>query len=115
MKVSGKMKKIAVTSTITLPFFVRKEVDFKYHVSCCPVLDIWSQGETEKRAVSNLIEATQLFLINCFERGTLEKVLKDCGFIAVKKRPLQKTTPIPKHINVPLPFIIDQQMARCRD
>jgi len=115
MKVSGKMKKISVTFTISLPFFVRKEADFKYHISCCPVLDIWSQGETEKKAISNLIEATQLFLISCFERSTLEKVLKDCGFIAVKKISLQKTIPIPRYINVPLPFIIDQQMAQCHD
>lgn len=109
------MKKFSVTFTVSLPFFVKKETDFKYHISCCPVLDVWSQGETEEKAISNLIEATQLFLVSCFDRGTLEKVLKDCGFTAVKKKISEKAPPIPKHIDVPLPFIIDQKMARCHD
>ena len=54
------------------------------YVSCCPVLDVWSQGETRKEAKENLQEALQLFLIDCFERGSLDKVLKDCGFTASK-------------------------------
>jgi hypothetical protein len=39
-----------------------------------------SQGRTRDQAARNLIEAAQLFLEDCFERGTLEEVLKDCGF-----------------------------------
>ena len=105
--------KVVVTFMVSLPIVQKKEG--KYFISCCPVLDIWSQGETEKKAETNLKEAVRLFLTDCFERGTLEKVLKDCGFVAVKKC-LDRTTRLAprKEIEVPLPFIIDQQLARCQ-
>ena len=49
-------------------------------VSHCPALDVHSQGETEQEALENLFEATQLFVLSCFERGTLNQVLKESGF-----------------------------------
>jgi predicted RNase H-like HicB family nuclease len=52
----------------------------KWFLATCPILDVHSQGETEKKAKKNLIEALFLFSISCFERGTLDTVLKDCGF-----------------------------------
>jgi len=72
--------KISVTFHLSLPFTIKKRE--KYYVSCCPILDVWSQGETKEKAIRNLREALQLFLIDCFERSTLDKVLKDCGFTA---------------------------------
>ena len=50
-------------------------------VSCCPALDVYSQGDTKEEALSNLREAVQLFISSCYERGTLADVLKDSGFI----------------------------------
>jgi len=106
------MKK-SITFEVALPFKIKKEA--KYFISHCPPLDVWSQGKTENKAISNLIEAVRLFLVDCFERGTLEKVLKDCGFVALRK-PTKRHKPSPAdEINVPLPFIIDQEMARCHD
>jgi len=104
--------KTRVTFMVHLPFSIKKEgVLF---VSYCPVLDVWSQGETEQRAKENLAEAVRFFLEDCFNRGTLEKVLKDCGFIPVKKR-IKFKAPVPeKEIQVSLPFIIDQELAQCR-
>ena len=50
------------------------------YVAGCPSLDVFSQGTTEEAAVENLNEALSLFMLSCFERGTLVQVLKDCGF-----------------------------------
>lgn len=97
---------------VRLPFFVKEEDNM--HVSCCPVLDVWSQGETEAKAKENLIEAVRLFLEDCFERSTLDKVLKDCGFVPMRKRAKPQELKPEKEIQVPLPFIIDQQLAQCR-
>jgi len=41
---------------------------------------VHSQGKTEVQAKKNLIEALSLFLESCHERGTLDAMLKECGF-----------------------------------
>ncbi len=95
--------------SISLPFRIKKEG--KYYISNCPVLDVWSQGGSEKRAIENLIEALQLFLVDCYERGVLDRALKECGFKAAPKR---RKAPRPEStVTVPLPFIIDKQRAQC--
>jgi len=51
------MSKIQID--IKLPVkIVKKE---KWYVSSCPVLDIYSQGNTEEEANSNIIEALTIF------------------------------------------------------
>ena len=62
----------------TVPADVREEGTY-FTAGCLP-LDVFSQGETEQSALANLAEALQLFIESCYERGTLEEVLKDCGF-----------------------------------
>ena len=59
---------------------VSKDDEVNAYVSCCPSLDVCSQGDTEQEATENLDEAIYLFLSSCYDRGTLNKVLKDCGF-----------------------------------
>ena len=49
------------------------------YVSHCDPLDVCSQGDTEKEAMVNLNEAVQIFLSTCYELGTLNDVLKECG------------------------------------
>ena len=61
-----------------VPVEVREEG--AYFVTVCPPLDVCSQGDTEEAALVNLGEALHLFVESCFERGTLDEVLKDCGF-----------------------------------
>lgn len=61
-----------------LPVRVRQEG--KYCVAWCPLLDISSQGLNRDESIAHLIEATQVFLESCFERGVLDEVLKQCGF-----------------------------------
>ena len=82
----------------------------KWILASCPILDVHSQGETENKAKKNLAEALSLFLISCFEKGTLDAVLKQCGFkpiqlSATHKRPLPKAPD--DFVNVPLPFVVD--------
>jgi hypothetical protein len=70
-------------------------------------LDVYSQGETEAKALENLIEAIQMFLRSCFERGTLDQVLKDSGF-----RPaglLERSSGTERLLDVPLPFMVERK------
>lgn len=85
---------------LSLPAKTRKKASI--YISSCAVLDIHSQGYSEKESRENLIEAVQLFITTCFERGTLDQVLKECGFQALKAR----VKPVKNHrfITVPIPF-----------
>ncbi len=72
---------------------VKKEKPGMY-VSYCPALDLYSQGKTITEAKKNIIEATELFIESCFERGVLNKVLAKKGFGSTGKKsstPRQKT------------------------
>jgi len=104
--------KTSVTFHASLPIKITKKKE--YYVSCCPVLDVWSQGDTRSKATENLREALQLFLIDCFERGTLDKVLKESGFTAARTLPKQKVSSLRQRIDVPLPFIIDDRQTKCQ-
>lgn len=52
----------------------------KVYVARLAALDIQSQGPTVARSLANLREAVELFIESCYERGVLERVLKDAGF-----------------------------------
>lgn len=100
---------IKIEFTAKLPYRLVKRK--KWIVASCPVLDVHSQGETEEQAKKNLVEALSLFLISCYERGTLDSILNECGFRAVHSEKLSsiKTTSQPSgdYITVPLPFVIN--------
>lgn len=70
------------------------------YVAGCPSLDVFSQGRTEQQAVENLNEALHLFVLSCFERGTLVQVLKDSGFEPVRG----KTVPSESSLRVEFPL-----------
>ena len=59
---------------------VRYDEETKQWVSVCPVLDLYSQGDTEEQAICNIHEAVSLFLGTCYEIGTLNQVLQERGF-----------------------------------
>ncbi len=102
-----------VTVNLKAPFVIHKKK--KWFVASCPVLDVHSQGETEEQAKKNLGEALYLFFVSCFERGTLDEVLKKCGFkFQHEKR--EKTLPLMRKesfINVPIPFYISSHLNEC--
>jgi predicted RNase H-like HicB family nuclease len=87
----------------------------KWYVASCPILDVHSQGETEKKAKENLAEALSLFLISCFERGTLDQVLKNCGFKPANRQISQKRYSPSKtenYITVPIPFLVNREFQQ---
>ena len=55
------------------------------YVSHCNPLDVCSQGHTEEEAATNLNEAIQIFLSTCYEMGTLNDVLKECGLMPLSE------------------------------
>ena len=103
------MQKHDITMTVKLPIKVIKKA--RWYVASCPVLDVFSQGDTEKKATDNLTEALSLFLISCLERGTLEQVLKECVFNsvspAIKKKSLM--TSRMRYIDIPLSLLSNQR------
>ena len=50
-------------------------------VSCCPVLDVYSQGDTVEDAEKSIIEALNAFVGSCQRRGTLDQVWEDAGLL----------------------------------
>ena len=91
-----------------IQFRMRVPVEVKHSgdwfVASCPVLDVHSQGTTEKKAIANLTEALQLFVESCYERGVLEQVLKECGFEPASE--VQPRRARKEHtIEVPLPLV----------
>ena len=103
---------LQVMFTLQIPVEVKREG--KWFVSRTPALDVYSQGPSEKKAIQNLVEAVRLFLSSCFERGTLDQVLKESGF-----RPSRSSHPSRrkkgKLVDVPLPFRIDRKGSEeCR-
>ena len=65
---------------LNLEVFLDHEIE--EYVSSCPSLDIHSQGGTEQEAIDGIHEAVAMFLRNCYERGVLNQVLQECGFVA---------------------------------
>ena len=87
-------------------------------VSWCPALDIYSQGPTQDKALKNIREAVQLFVLDCLERGTLEQVLRECGFrpqlnAELGKNQLPAAFKEARSIKVPIPFILEREGNQC--
>lgn len=94
-----------------LPADIKKKG--RVFVSQCPLLDVYSQGNSRSEALDNLREAVKLFIESCFQRGTLEQVLRDSGFEAaasVDSVPRRKQ----EYVNVPLSLIASKRHAEVR-
>jgi predicted RNase H-like HicB family nuclease len=80
---------------------VRRDGDLYF--AHCPPLDVTTQGKTQAEARNNLIEATELFVISCVERGTLDQALRELGFVKVQakinRRPANSFA-----MNIPIPL-----------
>ena len=108
---------IQVEMRLEVPCEVSQEG--KWYVASCPVLDVYSQGETEEKAKANLAEAVSAFLISCFERGTLDAVFKQCGFRALESsggyiRRTDSDSLGSEYLKIPLPFVVnssDQELC----
>jgi len=83
--------------TVKLP--IRLEKREKWFLASCDVLDVVTQGETEEQARKNIGDALYLFLMSCIERGTLDVVLRQCGFSPTSDPAVE---PEEEQINIPL-------------
>jgi len=108
----GRMRRL--TFEVTLPFAMKRKA--QYWVSSCPPLDIFSQGKTEEEAKKNLVTAVNLFLRSCYERGTLDQALKECGFISQgRQSKANKQQDKESFIKVPLFLLADSRCnTECR-
>ena len=64
--------------TLSVPFTIKQEG--AWYICSCHVLDVHSQGQTIDEAKRNFETTLSLFVDGCLEMGTLETVLRDCGF-----------------------------------
>jgi predicted RNase H-like HicB family nuclease len=97
--------------TFTISFSIDVKRVNRCYLASCSVLDVCAYGDSEEEAVDNLKETLQLFLAYCFEHGTLEMVLKGCGFTTLRRVLCQSSSHSINEINVPLPFVIDQSLS----
>jgi predicted RNase H-like HicB family nuclease len=101
-----KQHEPSLVFTIRFPAsFVEEEVGRV--VALCAPLDVMSQGATRQEAKRHLVEAVELFVASCFDRGTLDRVLKKCGGKVRREAP---TKPHWLVIDVPLPLVAQQHV-----
>ena len=87
-----------------------------WYIAHCPPLDITTQGRTEAEAKRNLAEASELFVVSCFERGTFEQALRELGWSVVAGRPAARhgrrsVTPRKGSFRFPVPVPFDFEKA----
>jgi predicted RNase H-like HicB family nuclease len=66
----------------TLPYRIVPDED--WFIAKCELLHVNGQGKTKASAVRHLKDAIAAFLRACVEMGTLQRVLKDCGFYTMR-------------------------------
>jgi predicted RNase H-like HicB family nuclease len=92
--------RVKVQANFMLFGVVKRKGD--WYVAHCPPLDIATQGKTLGEAKANLIEASELFITSCLERGTLDQALRELGFVPFKAGPRNVPKAFP--IAIPIPF-----------
>lgn len=90
-----------IEMTMKLPVVMSKDDADKWYIACCPILDVITQGETETKAKENLADALYLFLTSCYERGTLDIVLKESGFRLVDHVNYTTSNDVDEYIDIP--------------
>jgi predicted RNase H-like HicB family nuclease len=97
---------MGISIEFELPAKIRKKG--KWFISSCPLLDVFSQGHTRDEAQRNLIDALASFLMSCYERGTLDAVLRESGIVPANgSKPRKSVGRRPTMaVRVPLPFAV---------
>jgi len=102
--------KVTVQAEFKLYGVIKREG--KWYIASCPPLDLATQGRTEEEAKKNLVEASQLFIVSCLERGPLDQALKELGFVPVEDQ-LKKIPVGAFPLAVPIPFGLEKNLP-CR-
>ncbi|HET9180051.1 MAG TPA: type II toxin-antitoxin system HicB family antitoxin [Terriglobia bacterium] len=82
-----------------------------WYIAHCPPLDIYTQGRTLSEAKKNLVEASELFIVSCIERGTLDQAMRELGFVPFGAQPQNIPNAFP--IDIPIPFGLHKELP-CR-
>lgn len=81
---------------------VVKQEDKGYSV-ICPELNVASQGETFEESISNIKEATELYIESAEQLGIMDEVLEQLG---ITKQDFQKGQIIPNIVTANVPIKI---------
>jgi hypothetical protein len=68
-----------LTVKFKLAFGTRHDEQSNVYVGYCPMLSIYSQGTSEGEAQEAVVDAAKLFIIECYKRDILHKVLRERG------------------------------------
>src|SRR5207244_5804402 len=85
----------------------------RWFITHCPPLDLTTQGKTLAEAKRNLVEASEMFISSCVERGTLDLALRELGFVPLKGQP-EAMPPNAFRFPVPIPLGFQKRAAGCR-
>ena len=109
-----KQTPAAISFSLQVSVDIHREGDVFY--AGCHALDVHSQGNTEEEVQKNIVEALQLFIESCFDRGVLVQVLKDCGFKPSRKqyRLKEHDDPETQMIDVPLPLLVADHVKQAQ-
>jgi predicted RNase H-like HicB family nuclease len=101
--------RVVVQANFVLYGVAKREGD--WFIAHCPPLDVTTQGRTLAEAKANLVEASELFIASCLERGTLDQAMKELGFVPFKAKPRNIRNAFP--ISIPIPFGFEKNLP-CR-
>lgn len=101
--------KVMVQAEFKLFGVMKREGD--WYIAHCPPLDLTTQGKTSAEAKKNMVEASELFIMSCLERGTLDQALKELGLAPLKTKPVNIANAFP--IAIPIPFGLEKSLP-CR-
>ena len=112
--------KMAIRAFLQLPYTTKTENG--WIIASCDLLDIHSQGKSRGEAAARLKEEIELFIECCYKGGTLNHILKECGFDKIDsgdELDEAVTGEIPGEeivaVSVPLSLVIDPDHARHRN
>lgn len=84
------------------------ELEGEAWIASCPLLDVASHGTNREEALAMLGEALGAFLFTCYDIGTLDEVLRDCGFEASTENRYSATSATDRLV----PFQTRQQVVQ---
>lgn len=102
-------------ATVTIKINVPVDIyqDGGVFVANCRRFGVVTQGCTRIEAERNISDALVLFFETCLEMGTMDEVLKECGFerVSISERDPE---PCGTCIEVALPFMAHNHLRECR-
>lgn len=100
---------MGISIEFELPAKIRKKG--AWFISSCPLLDVFSQGHTREQAERNLVDALASFLTSCYDRGTLDVVLRESGLVPARGlRSRRSNARVGETaVRVPLPFAVQSR------